>query len=178
MEILGRKHIVHEEHYPECEHQDLVTRIMRAQRRSVAVQIGHRLTSFSLCAIPQRVSIIPLLLLGVPLGLTMPYTLRAWQSNWNQLGPARLLSHFHALEYGRDGRDSAPKTRGSVSTSTHLPSYIDKNISRSRGEWESGVCRIGGLLLGSVRRLLSQTRHRPVTNYLGFFVSIANQASF
>jgi len=77
MEILGRKHIVHEEHYPECEHQDLVTRIMRAQRRSVAVQIGHRLTSFSLCAIPQRVSIIPLLLLGVPLGLTMPYTLRA-----------------------------------------------------------------------------------------------------
>jgi len=33
---------------------------------------------------------------------TLPYTLRAWQFNWNQLGPA------------------------------HLPSYIDKNITWSR----------------------------------------------
>ena len=36
---------MHEEHYPECEYQDIVTRIIRAQRRSVAMRLKHKLIS-------------------------------------------------------------------------------------------------------------------------------------
>ena len=120
---------------------------------------------------------------GVPsLGLTMPYTLRAWQSNWNQLKPGPLAKPLPCSRISIWKGFSSQNTRQVClylrpSTKSHL-GYIDKNISRSRGEWESGVCRIAGPLLGSVRRILSQTCHRPVTNHFGFFVSIVSQASF
>jgi len=40
--------IAYMENYSECKYHNLVTRIMRAQRRSVAIQLGHKLTSIKL----------------------------------------------------------------------------------------------------------------------------------